>query len=213
MRIITYPAHPTLQGSSVERDTTPDLTITRNSSNSVWRNTGHDLVSDHYVVETLIQDGPTLPSTRCHNLVGGDVFRSLSDANLPDTLEDLDDWTAKLLEQRDGAAKTVPEQAHLDVVDSRLLHLWEAKEGLVRRLQRQKHNRPLRRRLAKLNQDISKHATNLTNQHWNSLCDRMEGNMNVPQTWDILRGLLNPEKKERTKNEMITFLPNSSGSE
>ncbi|KAH9371476.1 hypothetical protein HPB48_020888 [Haemaphysalis longicornis] len=68
----------------------------------------------------------------------------------------------------------------LIVVDSRLLHLWEAKEGLVRRFQRQKNNRPIRRRLAKLNQDISKHATNLTTQHWNALCDRMEGNMNVP---------------------------------
>ncbi|KAH9364404.1 hypothetical protein HPB48_009686 [Haemaphysalis longicornis] len=100
---------------------------------------------------------------------------------MPTYLTTLMIWmTAKLLEQREGATKTVPEQAHLYVVDSRLLHLWEAKEGLARRLQRQKHNRPLCRRLAKLNQDISRHATDLTTQHWNALCDRMEGNMNVP---------------------------------
>lgn len=86
MRLLTDPAHPTRQGNSVQRDTTPDLTITHNIANSVWRNTGHDLGSDHYVVETLIQGGPTLASTRSHKLVDWDVFRSLCDANLPRTL-------------------------------------------------------------------------------------------------------------------------------
>ncbi|KAH9377571.1 hypothetical protein HPB48_013673 [Haemaphysalis longicornis] len=59
----------------------------------------------------------------------------------------------------------------------------------------QKRNFPLRRRLAKLNQEISKLATYLSNQLWCALCDRIEGSMNVPQTSNILRGLLNPKKK------------------
>ncbi|KAH9375887.1 hypothetical protein HPB48_008961 [Haemaphysalis longicornis] len=43
MRLLTDPAHPTRQGNSVQRDTTPDLSITHNIANSVWRNTGINL--------------------------------------------------------------------------------------------------------------------------------------------------------------------------
>lgn len=52
--LITDPAQPTRTGSIRDRDTTPDLTFVRVTSNSrlpTWCNTGLDLGSDHYILE------------------------------------------------------------------------------------------------------------------------------------------------------------------
>ncbi|XP_077550626.1 uncharacterized protein LOC144163745 [Haemaphysalis longicornis] len=60
LNLITDPTQPTRTGNSVTRDTTPDLTFVRKGKNDradfEWRNTGNNLGSDHYIVETDITD-------------------------------------------------------------------------------------------------------------------------------------------------------------
>ncbi|KAH7945299.1 hypothetical protein HPB49_009224 [Dermacentor silvarum] len=60
--------------------------------------------------------------------------------------------------------------------DSRLLHLWEAYNTVHHRWQAQKHNRRLRRRLARLASDMEEHCSSLLRQQWGQTCDRMAGN-------------------------------------
>ncbi|KAH9366687.1 hypothetical protein HPB48_008126 [Haemaphysalis longicornis] len=173
IRLLTDPPHSTQQGNIFQKDTSPDLNSTNHIANSVCRHTGHDLECDHYVVETIIEDGPPLSSTRSHNVVEGVLFRFLCDAHLPDQFQDFEYWTGILLEQHDGDIEPLPEQDHLHVGGSHLHRYYKARQGLVRRIQRKKLNPLLCRRLAKLNMGIRKHAKNTAPYHWNAFCDHM----------------------------------------
>ncbi|KAH6938771.1 hypothetical protein HPB50_012430 [Hyalomma asiaticum] len=61
LTLITGPADPTRIGNSVTRDTTPDLKFVRSgggvnadTGDFGWRNTGHELGSNHYIVEIAV---------------------------------------------------------------------------------------------------------------------------------------------------------------
>ncbi|KAK8764287.1 hypothetical protein V5799_033102 [Amblyomma americanum] len=57
LNLITDPAFLTRIGTSVTRDTTPDLTFVKTdgvSREAKWRNTGQELGSDHYMVEVVV---------------------------------------------------------------------------------------------------------------------------------------------------------------
>lgn len=82
------------------------------------------------------------------------------------------------------ATTTVPEEEGLQQADSRLLHMWEAKESLQKRLERNKHNRPLKRRIAKLNLEIQEFADKLALQNWHALCERTELQMSSAKAWN-----------------------------
>ncbi|KAH9376309.1 hypothetical protein HPB48_000530 [Haemaphysalis longicornis] len=58
LRVLTDPAHATRQGNSVQRNTTPYLSIVKNVNSAQWRNTLINLASDHYIMEALLVAGP-----------------------------------------------------------------------------------------------------------------------------------------------------------
>lgn len=90
------------------------------------------------------------------------------------------------------ATVTLKGQYVLELADNKLLHMWEAKNGLERRWKKQRWNRNLRRRIARLNRDIEKYARQLCEQNWCSRCDEMERGMSLTKTWNLLRHLLDP---------------------
>lgn len=51
LTLITDPDFPTCLGTSITRDTTPNLTFVKNTENVHWRNTQHYLGSDHTILE------------------------------------------------------------------------------------------------------------------------------------------------------------------
>ncbi|KAH7937426.1 hypothetical protein HPB49_012183 [Dermacentor silvarum] len=75
-------------------------------------------------------------------------------------------------------------------MDSHLLQLWKAKAGLERRWQRQRWNTTFRRRLTQLNKETETHAATRSRQNCGSLCNRLEHNMSLPQTWNLFRHLI-----------------------
>ncbi|KAG0424684.1 hypothetical protein HPB47_028093 [Ixodes persulcatus] len=111
------------------------------------------------------------------------------------------------------ATKVILEGANLEAVDSRLLHLWEAKSSMQKRLRNQKGNRNLRRRIAKLSTEIETRADKVTNQQWQDTCYGFDSQPNVPSSWNVLRHLLDPEgSKTAQRNKMSEIIRRHKGS-
>ncbi|KAG0416384.1 hypothetical protein HPB47_006464, partial [Ixodes persulcatus] len=88
-------------------------------------------------------------------------------------IEDIESWVEQLHTSVQKATKTIPEEAELTQADAKLLDMWEAKQGLQKRLGKQKLNRALRRRLAILNKTIEDYSNQLSRQNWHSTCDAL----------------------------------------
>ncbi|KAH6938577.1 hypothetical protein HPB50_010887 [Hyalomma asiaticum] len=179
---------PTRIGSSVQRDTNPDLALARNVADSSWSNTGISLGSDHYVLCTTFPL-PSLArsSTRLAQVVDWDRFRSIRLSTSSSPITDLSAWTETILADVRTATSILPAAPHSTTADSRLLHLWEAYHAMHRRWQAQKHSRRLRLRLARLASDMEEHCSSLLRQQWGQTCDRMAGNLGLRDTWSLLR--------------------------
>ncbi|KAH7973666.1 hypothetical protein HPB49_003795 [Dermacentor silvarum] len=95
-------------------------------------------------------------------------------------------------------------------MDSHLLHLWNAKAGLERRWQRQCWNTTLRRRLTQLNKETETHAATRSRQNWESLCNRLEHNMSLPQTWNLFRHLIDSTQSKTHQKQIMTKLIHAS---
>ncbi|KAK8756679.1 hypothetical protein V5799_000619 [Amblyomma americanum] len=54
LEFITDPQYPTGTGTSVVRDTTPDLAFVKNAPGAGWRNLQENLGSDHFIVEIIL---------------------------------------------------------------------------------------------------------------------------------------------------------------
>lgn len=63
-----------------------------------------------------------------------------------ENITDNEQCTANLKEDNSKAAQIVPPEAQLRVIDSGLLHMWEAKQGLQKRWNTLKLNRTLRKK-------------------------------------------------------------------
>lgn len=111
LSLITDPAYPTRTGSSVTRDTTPDLTFFRGIGRTGavgWRNTGQDLGSDHFIVEA------TIPITRPgshterkkHRITNWDAFREAL-GSWQSEITDIDQWTDRVIRTMEATTKEV----------------------------------------------------------------------------------------------------------
>ncbi|KAL1416402.1 hypothetical protein MTO96_027965 [Rhipicephalus appendiculatus] len=203
---------PTRIGSSVQRDTNPDLALARNVADSSWSNTGISLGSDHYVLCTTFPL-PSLArsSTRLAQVVDWDRFRSIRlSTSSSSPITDLSAWTETILADVRTATSTLPAAPHSTTADSRLLHLWEAYHAVHRRWQAQKHNRHRRLRLARLASDMDEHCSSLLRQQWGQTCDRMAGNLGLRDTWSLLRVLLDPTHTKACQRKDISHLLHSS---
>lgn len=208
LTLLTDPLVPTRCGNSVSRDTSPDLTFAKNSGTPTWINTQQNFGSDHYILEIVTSTGPKRRSARAPTLVDWDTFRAKRAAREADTPEilDIDIWAQDLCQDAKAVTHTLDQADHLEIADSRLLHLWEAKRGLENRLKRQRWNRNLRRRIARLNKEIEDHAAKLTQQNWDDICNQMDRNMGVSKTWHLLRHLLDPTGSRTTQRQNLQKL-------
>lgn len=117
-------------GNSVSRNTTPDLTFTRNVRQANWMHTGVNLGSDHYILTITLPCATLRPQFHLKPIVDWDKFRKIRDQNTATEIRDYKEWASKL--QRDIALreKMAPAEHIRDLIDSRLLHLWEAYQSL-----------------------------------------------------------------------------------
>lgn len=210
LTLVTDPSTPTRRGNSVCVDTTPDLTFTKNISDTQWINTQQDLGSDHSIIEITVRAGPRKHKGKKLKIVDWDKFRNIRQ-NTSGEIKNIADWTEQLTKDVTAATQIVPQEAHLEVIDSRLLHMWEAKEGLQRRWRSQRHNRAIRRRIARLNRDIEQHAQQLCKQQWEETCSNMDNQLGLAKTWNLLRYLLHPEETKAVCKQNINKVIHAYG--
>ncbi|KAG0416805.1 hypothetical protein HPB47_006119 [Ixodes persulcatus] len=85
---------------------------------------------------------------------------------------------------------------------------------MQRRLRIQRHNRNLRRKIAKLSKEIEAHANKITRQQWQDSCNGFEHQLGAPKAWTVLRHLLDPDgTKTAQKNKMSEILRRHEGTE
>lgn len=201
LELIANPADPTRRGNSVSADTLPDLAFVSNVTAVSWQNTQEDLGSDHSLIEITVDTGPSVRGTysegtgRRLKLVQWDAFRKkrAEGGRGDEPITDIDEWTATLNRDVDAVTCHIPPEAKLEVIDSRLLHMWEAKQALLKRWKRQRHNRALRKRIAQLDREIEEHAFQVCRAQWEDLCNGLERQMRGASAWRLFRHLLDPE--------------------
>lgn len=101
------------------------------------------------------------------------------------------------------ATREIPEDDGLVEVDSRLLHLWEAKNSMQTRWKKNKLNRTLRLRIAQINIEIEEYANQLTKNQWEKVCDSMQGQLGLAKTWNLLRYLMDPDKSKSEQRKCL----------
>ncbi|KAH7948455.1 hypothetical protein HPB52_022945 [Rhipicephalus sanguineus] len=112
---------PTRIGNNVCRDISPDLTLCKNVTRATWDNTGILAGSEHNMLEITIE-------TRLSN-----GRYSASCVKSPDTITDINVWITSLQRHVQATTREVETIADLPRTDSRLLHMWDAHAGLLRR--------------------------------------------------------------------------------
>lgn len=183
-------------GVGLNRDTTPDLTLCKNIRHIKWENTFEDLGSDHRILNISIGNALLSPTQVHTKLVDWDKFRKNRNDKEQEPITNIEHWNQELLEDVGKATTDVElggwEEDEQPRVDSRLAHLKQAKRSIQLRLQGQKHNRNLRRKITELNKQIEEHCARLCNQEWDEVCDTLDNNINTSKTWTIFRRLLDP---------------------
>ncbi|KAG0445704.1 hypothetical protein HPB47_018175 [Ixodes persulcatus] len=69
-----------------------------------------------------------------------------------------------------------------------------SRRSLIKRWRRQKHNRTLKIRIAKLTEEAADYAVDLMQQNWQQFCNSLQGTLGTAKTWSLLRHLLDPTK-------------------
>lgn len=77
-------------------------------------------------------------------------------------------------------------------VDNHLLHIWEERKSLTKRLSRQKHNRKLRLRIRALTQQAAEYAARLADSNWVERGNTAAKQMSSRNTWRLFRSLIDP---------------------
>lgn len=188
----TDPESPTRVGNSVSKDTSPDLTFSKNIKDLEWHNSDQNFGSDHYIIVSILKEGLQTRRARAPAVVEWDKFRDIRRAQELGPIRNIEEWTTALKSDVKETTKTLEGDNAPEIADSRLLHMWEAKQSMERRLKNQKWNRNLRRRIARHNKEMEDNTFRLCEQNWANKCDEMEGSMNLSKTWNILRHLLDP---------------------
>ncbi|KAK8766757.1 hypothetical protein V5799_006462 [Amblyomma americanum] len=122
LELITDPQYPTRTGTSVVRDTTPDLAFVKNAPGTGWRNLQENPGSDHFIVEITLTIS-TAPA-REFKVTGWDAFWEMRKADQTD-YDNLDSLFTRLQQDVQAVTKVVKTDLNVDRMDARLAHLLE----------------------------------------------------------------------------------------
>lgn len=205
------PQCPTRIGNSISRDTSPDLTFSKGIRQIEWTRLEETLGSDHYIIQTELRHNKTPLRTGQAKITDWTAFRKVEH---PADMDDIEEWTRQVMEEVTKHTKTIQLTSDNPEVDPHLLHIWEARQGLLKRWKKQKRNRKLKVRIALLTREAEEYAEKLGIQNWNQLCDRLQGTLSNRKTWAILRSLLaKTESKKVTCQHIQRLIHNYQGSE
>lgn len=188
--LLTDANQPTRIGTSCCRDTTPDLTFSRNIT-CEWSNTSQNIGSDHFILQTTgrFHVRPERP----FRYVNWESFRRSRDTHSDRDETTVDEWTSTLRQDIDAATNEIQTTVPCPSMDNHLAHLLEAHSSLLRRWRQQRLNRRLRKRIAELNRTIHAYCDQLSQQQWNEVCEQVDANMRMGKKWSLLKNLINKD--------------------
>lgn len=197
-------------GNSVTRDSIPDLTFTRHVPQIDWERKPDTLGSDHFIIALCVSNHASRHRTGVARLTDWEALRKAPLPSIQPT-EDIEEWSQQLADLQQTYTKNIILTQDLPAADTHLDHLWEARRGLLNRWRRNKHNRSLKRRIAKLTQEALTYAQHLQNQNWRTFCDQLSGSLTTKKAWNIFRHLLgNTPSKTATTHHITRLIHNHS---
>ncbi|KAH7978743.1 hypothetical protein HPB49_006597 [Dermacentor silvarum] len=101
-------------------------------------------------------------------------------------------WAAHALSTQRSHTRVIQTTQAAPAVDPHLLHLWDARRGLLCRWRRHKLNRKLKARIAALTEEAAAYAAHLSDTNWVETCTKAAGQMGSSGTWRLFRSLLDP---------------------
>ncbi|XP_072144467.1 uncharacterized protein [Dermacentor andersoni] len=202
--LLTDPETPTRVGNSVCTDTCPDLTFIKGPWQAQWENLMENLGSDHYILKTQVTSDRLKRQLGKVKITDWNAFRKACDRHLSEGgIQSIEEW-GNILKQREGEhTKEVKRTTQTPEVDARLLRLWEARRGLIKRWKRQKHNRKLRLKIAEITTKAEEYAAQLARTNWQHFSDSLNGTLSTARTWHILKALIDPTKTKAENNKSI----------
>ncbi|KAM7314956.1 uncharacterized protein ISCGN_004740 [Ixodes scapularis] len=206
LTLLTNPASHTRMGNSVTNDTSPDLTITSHIPHADWEHLGEYLGSDHAILATTIYGAEYKVKVGKARLTDWTKLRDEREKRLKTTDHPpltLQEWVSRLVQDVQTHTKNIETSTTTPCVDTRLLHLWEARRSLIKRWKKQKLNRKLKKRIARLTEDAAQYASELCKENWLSLCDGMCDTLSTYKTWKLLRYLIDPAKSKTTSQHTM----------
>lgn len=127
-------------GNRGQVDTNPDLTFVVHSKDYAWTNTGETLGSDHCILHTEICERGRRRRKQRFSVTNWDKFRESRRTRASEgSIDNISSWTSRLLgDVEEHTEHLDPEDApETSNVDSRLLHMWQARSSMLRRWQQQ----------------------------------------------------------------------------
>ncbi|KAH6947469.1 hypothetical protein HPB50_019062 [Hyalomma asiaticum] len=120
-------------GNSVSRDTNPDLTFTTGVTWAEWSVLPDTLGSDHHILQIDVAHIRRKTKKGMARLTEWKSFRE--DLDVDTTITDIDEWLRNILDTAERHTKNINLDADTPAVDGHLLHLWEARRGLLKRVE------------------------------------------------------------------------------
>lgn len=189
--LYTDPVHPTWIGNSVNRDTCPDLTLTKNIRHADWINAEDTLGSDHCIVNTIVYTCPLQRPIAQARLPDWTACRQSLSAQTSVLETGYASWAQTLVKTLHKHERQIQLSERTTDVDNHLLHIWDARKGLTKRLRRQKPNRKLGLRIRALTQQAAEYAAQLADSNWVERCNTAANQMSSRNTWMLFRSFIN----------------------
>ncbi|KAH7952636.1 hypothetical protein HPB51_028205 [Rhipicephalus microplus] len=117
-------------------------------------------------------------------------FRDVHECEAPQCIRNLKEWTASLGGHVRRTTRESKAAEETPATDSRLLHMWNAHASLLRRWQKQRYNKKLRRLIQTHCEEIEQHSAYLARQQWGKLCNGLNEQLGNKKTWHLLLHLL-----------------------
>lgn len=110
-------------------------------------------------------------------------------ANVRTTIDDIEEWTRDITAAVENASTEIDTSDSIPTMDPHLAHMIEARQSLQRRWKRNRTNRNLRKRIARLGREIEAYSQQLCRQQWHAICKEADGQLHASRTWKLLRHL------------------------
>ncbi|KAH9366593.1 hypothetical protein HPB48_010913 [Haemaphysalis longicornis] len=194
-------------GNGVSKDTSPDLSITTGNVTAMWSHTGVNLGSDHSILApTILGEEYVTPLGRA-SLTDWPKFRERREQARRDSATTpsltLEEWTTQIRKDMNCFTRKIRTTTKTPCVDPHLLHLWEARRGLIKRWKRQRLNCRLKRRIALLTEEAARYAAHLCKESWLSPCDSLRGQLSTSKILRLLRYLMDHSKSKTESNQTM----------